>query len=45
VAVRSRARLVIVNAQETPYDAVADAVINDPISDVLPELVGLRSRP
>jgi NAD-dependent deacetylase len=45
VAVRSGARLVIVNAQETPYDAVADAVINDPISDVLPELVGLGSRP
>lgn len=39
LAVRSGARLVIVNAQETPYDDLADAVINDPIGEVLPRLV------
>ncbi len=33
------ARLVVVNAQPTPYDSVADAVIRDPISDVLPRIV------
>jgi NAD-dependent protein deacetylase/lipoamidase len=39
VAQESGAKLVIVNAGETPYDAVADAVIREPIGDVLPELV------
>ncbi|MGN6474904.1 MAG: SIR2 family NAD-dependent protein deacylase [Mycobacteriales bacterium] len=39
VAVRAGARLVIINAQETPYDDLADAVIGDPISEVLPQLV------
>ncbi|HVS67607.1 MAG TPA: NAD-dependent deacylase [Mycobacteriales bacterium] len=39
VAMRAGARLVVINAEETPYDAVADAVINDPISEVLPRLV------
>lgn len=39
VAARSGAKLVIVNAQETPYDDLADAVINDPIGAVLPRLV------
>jgi NAD-dependent deacetylase len=43
VAVRSGARLVIINAQETPYDRVADAVINDPISEALPRLVASLS--
>lgn len=33
------ARVVIVNAQETPYDYLADAVLRDPIQDVLPRLV------
>ncbi|MDP1572095.1 MAG: NAD-dependent deacylase [Vicinamibacterales bacterium] len=32
------ARLVIVNAQPTPFDAIADAVLRDPIGDVLPAL-------
>jgi NAD-dependent SIR2 family protein deacetylase len=31
--------LVILNAQPTPYDELADAVINESISDVLPALV------
>ena len=30
--------VVIVNAAETPYDAVADMVIRDPIGEVLPRL-------
>jgi NAD-dependent deacetylase len=39
VAVNAGARLVIVNAEPTPYDDLADAVINEPIADVLPSLV------
>ena len=34
------ATIVILNAEETPFDAVADAVIRDPIGAVLPQLVG-----
>ncbi len=41
VAVRGGARLVIVNAQETPYDDLADAVVNEPIGEMLPQLVGV----
>jgi len=33
------AAVVIVNAQPTPYDGVADAVVRDPISTALPVLV------
>lgn len=33
------ARVVIVNAEETPYDYLADAVLREPIQDVLPRLV------
>ena len=43
VAKQSGARLVIVNAQPTPYDDIADAVIRDPIGDVVPALVGVRT--
>lgn len=32
------ARVVIMNAQPTPFDAIADAVLNGPISEVLPRL-------
>jgi NAD-dependent deacetylase len=39
VAKGSGARLVIVNAQPTPYDEIADAVIRDRIGDALPRLV------
>ncbi|MGH3118949.1 MAG: NAD-dependent deacetylase, partial [Gaiellales bacterium] len=38
IAVASSARLVIVNAEPTPYDSEADAVFNDPIAEVLPAL-------
>jgi NAD-dependent deacetylase len=39
VAVESGARLVIVNAEPTPYDEYADALLNAPIADVLPALL------
>lgn len=39
VAVEAGAKLVVVNAEATPYDAVADAVVREPIGEVLPELV------
>ncbi|OAI41608.1 NAD-dependent deacetylase [bacterium SCGC AG-212-C10] len=40
-ALRNGAKLVIINAQETPYDPVADAILREPIGIVLPELVTL----
>ncbi len=39
VAVGSGARLVVVNAQPTPYDEVADLVVRQPIGTALPRLV------
>src|SRR5438270_650602 len=39
VAQAAGARVVIVNAEPTPYDVTADAVLRGSISDVLPELV------
>jgi len=33
------ARIVIVNAEETPYDGIADAVIREPIGAVLPRIL------
>ncbi|MCH0542432.1 NAD-dependent deacetylase [Streptomyces sp. MUM 203J] len=33
------ARLVIVNAEPTPYDAVADEIVREPIGTALPELL------
>jgi NAD-dependent deacetylase len=39
VALRAGARLVIVNAEPTPYDDRADAVLREPIGQVLPRLV------
>ena len=38
VAKRAGARLVIVNAEATPFDQIADAVFNDPIGELLPRL-------
>jgi NAD-dependent deacetylase len=32
------ATVVIVNAEPTPFDGLADAVLRDPIGDVLPPL-------
>jgi len=41
IALRAGARLVIVNAQETPFDPVADAVLRDQLGAVLPALAAL----
>jgi NAD-dependent deacetylase len=38
VAVRSGARLVIVNRDPTPYDAIATAVIRQPIGEAVPAI-------
>jgi NAD-dependent deacetylase len=40
LAVRSGARLVVVNAAPTPYDAMAEVRLASPIGRVLPLLVG-----
>jgi NAD-dependent deacetylase len=39
IAKRAGARLVIVNAEPTPFDELADAVFNESISAVLPKLI------
>lgn len=39
LAVRAGARLVVVNAEPTPYDDVADLVVREPIGTALPRLV------
>jgi NAD-dependent deacetylase len=35
------ARIVILNAQETPFDTIADAVFHDSIGNVLPRICGV----
>jgi NAD-dependent protein deacetylase/lipoamidase len=35
------ARVIIVNAQPTPYDDIADAVLREPIGQVLPRIVDI----
>lgn len=39
IALQAGARLVIVTAEETPYDHLASAVIRDPIGEALPAIV------
>jgi NAD-dependent deacetylase len=39
VAKESGARVVIVNAEPTEMDQLADAVLSGPISEVLPRLI------
>jgi NAD-dependent deacetylase len=39
VASRAVAKIVILNAQETPFDAIADAVFREPIGTMLPQLL------
>ncbi len=39
MAADSGARLVIVNAEPTPYDPIADEVVREPISEALPRLL------
>lgn len=40
VAADHGARLIIVNAEPTPYDDLADEVVREPIGTALPELLG-----
>jgi len=44
-ALAHRARLVIVNAEPTPFDRAADAVFRDPIGQVLPRIVAALDAP
>ena len=39
IAVGAGARLVVVNAEPTPYDDLADLVVREPIGTALPRLV------
>jgi hypothetical protein len=39
VAAAARARVIIVNAEPTPYDHLAAEVIRDPISQAVPDLI------
>ena len=41
IALRAGARLVIFNAEETPFDGLADAVLRDQLGAVLPALAAL----
>ena len=47
VAKAAGARVVIVNAEPTPFDGMADAVLRKPIGEVLPALCrrGLATEP
>ena len=38
------ARVVIINAEPTQFDEVADAVLNEPIGEVLPDICGVPRR-
>ena len=44
VARSAGAKVVIINAQPTPYDEVADAVLPGSISEILPAILGSASR-
>lgn len=39
IAMGASARLIVVNAEETPYDRIADAVLRTRISEVLPRVI------
>lgn len=41
VAARAGARLVVLNGEPTPYDDLADAVLREPLGELLPRLVEL----
>ncbi|AHH96343.1 SIR2 family NAD-dependent protein deacylase [Kutzneria albida] len=43
LAAKAGAAVVICNAEPTPYDEVADAVVREPLGEALPELVAARS--
>jgi NAD-dependent protein deacetylase/lipoamidase len=41
IAVRSGARMIVVNAEPTPFDELAEVVLHGKSGEVLPEIVGL----
>jgi NAD-dependent deacetylase len=41
VALRSGARMIVINAEPTPFDELAEVVIHGRSGEVLPEIVGL----
>jgi NAD-dependent deacetylase len=41
IALRNGSRLIILNAEQTPFDPMADVVVRDQLGDVLPALVAL----
>jgi NAD-dependent protein deacetylase/lipoamidase len=41
IALETGAQLAILNAEETPYDGIAHAVLNERLGDVLPRIVAL----
>ena len=41
VAVRAGAKMIVVNAEPTPFDDIADVVVRGKSGEVLPEIVGL----
>ncbi|MDQ1697195.1 MAG: NAD-dependent deacetylase [Frankiaceae bacterium] len=43
VAVNAGARFVVINAEPTPYDEIAAAVLREPIGEILPALVSAAS--
>ena len=45
IARQHGARLVIVNAEPTPFDRIADVVVREPISDSLPRMVAVAGAP
>ena len=40
IAARHGARLIIVNAEPTPYDGLAERIVREPIGTALPALLG-----
>lgn len=45
IARQHGAGLIIVNGEPTPFDAIADAVVREPISEALPRIVALAGTP
>jgi NAD-dependent deacetylase len=41
LAARAAARVVIVNAEPTPFDEIAELVVREPIGTALPQLLGV----
>lgn len=41
LALRRGATLIVANAEETPFDGVAEAVLREPLGEILPAIAGL----